>query len=54
MERYIFKQCFTIKENWDELPVFMQEMVYHVHFEMRQSLIIIKISKDRISDYKVT
>ena len=25
------KSFFTIKKNWDGLPVFMQEMIYHVH-----------------------
>ena len=29
---------FIIKINWDGLPVYTQETIYHVHTEMRQSL----------------
>ena len=32
------KSFFTIKKNWDGHPVFTQEMIYHMHTEMRQSL----------------
>ena len=32
------KSFFTIKNNWDGLPVFTQETIYYVFTEMRQSL----------------
>ena len=35
LEGYIF----TIKKIWDVLPIFMQETIYHVRTEMRQSLV---------------
>ena len=36
LEGCIFKKYFTIKRNWDGLPVFTQETIYHVRTEMRQ------------------
>ena len=39
LEGCIFKKYFTIKRNWDGLPVFTQETIYHVRTEMRQSLV---------------
>ena len=33
------KVLFTIKKNWDVLPIFAQETIYHVRTEMRQSLV---------------
>ena len=34
------KGFFTIKKDWDGLPFFSQETIYHVHTEMRQSLVL--------------
>ena len=33
------KSLFTIKKNWDVLPIFAQETIYHVRTEMRESLV---------------
>ena len=33
------KSFFTIKINWDVLPIFTQETIYHMRTEMRQSLV---------------
>ena len=33
------KSFFTIKKIWDVLPIFVQERIYHVRTEMRQSLV---------------
>ena len=40
LEGYIFKKFFTIKRNWDGLPILTQETIYHVRTEMRQRLAI--------------
>ena len=33
-----FLKIFTIKKNWDGLPVFSQMTIYHVRIAMQQSL----------------
>ena len=39
---YIFEEkFFTIEKNWDGLPFFSQETIYHVSTEMRQSLVLL-------------
>ena len=45
---FFFKSFFTIKEIWDELLVFMQETIYQVRTEMRQSLGRSKPAKAKI------
>ena len=44
LKGYVFKKIFTIKK-WDGLPVFTQEPIYHIHTEMRQSLLVIEENK---------
>ena len=44
--RVTFLKVFTIKKFWDGLPVFMQETIYHVRTEMRQSLMEIAVVND--------
>ena len=34
----MFKKFFTIKKIWDGLQVFVQETIYHMRIEMRQTL----------------
>ena len=45
LECYIFKKFFIIKNIRDRLPVFMQETIYHVRTEMRQSLVYYTMKK---------
>ena len=41
MESYVFEKFFTVENNWDGLPFFSQETIYHVRTEMRQSFALL-------------